>query len=95
MLENIFLLQIHKYTDYKCFGNERIFNSIIQQITDLENNGLIINICDKEYKIFFSLTYIAGDNLGSNSILGFNNSFNSMYSCRICTASKTELINNL
>lgn len=91
MLENIFLLQIHKYTDHKCFGNDRIFHNIVQQITDLENNGLIINVCGREYKIFFSLTYIAGDNLGLNSILGFNKSFNSMYSCRICTTSKTEL----
>ncbi|KYN09486.1 hypothetical protein ALC57_18391 [Trachymyrmex cornetzi] len=90
MLENIFLLQIHKYTDYKCFGNERIFHNIIKQLTDLENNGLIVNVYGKEYKIFFNLIYIAGDNLGLNSILGFNKSFNSMYSCRICTASKTE-----
>jgi len=90
MLENIFLLQIHKYTDHKCFGNERIFHNIVKQLIDLENNGLIINVCGKEYTIFFYLTYIAGDNLGLNSILGFNKSFNSMYSCRICTASKTE-----
>lgn len=90
MLENIFLLQIHKYTDHKCFGNKRIFYNIIKQITDLENNALIINVSGKEYKIFFRLVYIAGDNLGLNSILGFNKSFNSMYSCRMCTIPKTE-----
>jgi len=56
MLKNIFLLLIHKYTDHKCFGNERIFHNNVKQLTDLEN-GSTINVCGKEYTIFFYLTY--------------------------------------
>lgn len=33
---------------------------------------------------------VIGDNLGLNSVLGFQESFSASYFCRICTASKAE-----
>lgn len=44
MLENIFLAQLHYTKDHKIAGNMKIFRNIIDQITDLENHGLIINV---------------------------------------------------
>ncbi|XP_039312881.1 uncharacterized protein LOC120359458 isoform X1 [Solenopsis invicta] len=91
-LENIFLYQLHNSQDHNVLGNKNIFHLIIKQIIDLQNNGIIINIDGEEKKIFFVLTYIVGDNLGLNTILGFSKSFNSSYCCRVCTLSKDEMV---
>lgn len=50
----------------------------------------MININNKEQKIFFRLMFIVGDNLGLNTILGFSKGFNTQYYCRICTATKKD-----
>lgn len=44
----------------------------------------------EEKLIFFVAPLILGDNLGLNTILGFNASFNSNYFCRICKADKNQ-----
>ncbi|XP_018306071.1 uncharacterized protein, partial [Mycetomoellerius zeteki] len=44
ILENIFLLQIHNAKDHSQLGNKNTFFNIINQIQDLETNGLLINI---------------------------------------------------
>lgn len=89
-LENIFLIQLHKYIDHKFLGNKIIFNNVIEMITDLEINGIQINVNGAIKTIFFKLCFVAGDNLGLNTILGFPTNFNASYCCRICFASKEE-----
>ncbi|XP_070525972.1 uncharacterized protein [Cardiocondyla obscurior] len=90
LLENIFLFQFHKYEDHKKLGNKKIFSLIIDEILFLCNNGIVVEVNKEKKLIFFSLCYIAGDNLGLNTILGFSKSFNSSHCCRMCTISKTE-----
>lgn len=90
-LENIFLIQLHKYIDHKLLGNKIIFSHIIDMIIDLETNGVNITLNGEILTVFFSLCFIAGDNLGLNTILGFSKSFNSLHCCRICNVSKNEL----
>lgn len=89
-LENIFLVQLHNYIDHKFLGN-KIFNHVIDMIIDLETNGINITINREIQTVFFVLCFIAGDNLGLNTILGFSKSFNSLHCCRICNVSKTVL----
>ncbi|KYN22123.1 hypothetical protein ALC57_05487 [Trachymyrmex cornetzi] len=84
MLESIFLVQIHNYQDHKVLGNKRIFQHVVNQIINLQENGIIISINNQEYKIFFILPFIIGDNLGLNTILGYSRNFRSNYCCRIC-----------
>ena len=60
----------------------------IEQIQNLQTNGITINVDGKERTIFFILTHIVGDNLGLNNILGFSKSFNAHYCCRVCTVEK-------
>lgn len=60
-------------------------------ITDLERKGIQITVNGEEKTIFFTLSCIAGDNLGLNTILGFSKSFNSSHCCRICLVSKKEI----
>ena len=90
-LENIFLAQLHSYVDHKRLRNKQIFTFIIDQIKDLQENGITVNINGHQKKIFFVLPFVCGDNLGLNTILGYTKSFNAMYYCRICTISKPDL----
>lgn len=85
-LNNIFLMQLHNYQDHRILGN-KIFSHLIDEIIDLSINCVTINV-SKEQKIIFRLMFIAGDNLGLNTILGFSKGFNSCYYCRICTIIK-------
>lgn len=91
ILENIFLLQIHNAKDHSQLGNKNTFFNIINQIQDLETNGLLINIHGRQQTIYFALVGIIGDNLGLHTIFGFNTSFNSTYSCRACLVDKSTL----
>lgn len=91
LLENIFLLQIHNTKYHLEFGNKTTFCDIISEIKDLETNGLIINVGDKEQKVYFAVIGIIGDNLGQHTIFGFSKSFNSTHSCRTCLVDKATL----
>lgn len=90
LLENIFLLQLSHSSDVKYYGNSKVYKKIIKDFTSLEADGLQISIGQNMYTVYFKLILILGDNLGLNSILGLNESFNSHYYCRICRISKLE-----
>lgn len=77
ILENIFLTQFHNSSDHKFAGNIKVFRNIVDQITDLSKNGLIVNVDGQERTIYFSLLAVVGDNLAINDIFGFVTSFNS------------------
>lgn len=90
-LENIFLTQLFYSNDRTKFGNKSIFKKLILDLKKLEEVG--INICvnnNEELNVKFVLITIAGDNLGLNSILGFPESFNATYFCRICLTTKAD-----
>ncbi|KAK4872724.1 hypothetical protein RN001_014753 [Aquatica leii] len=88
-LENIFLCLLFYANDRVEFGNEKIFNVLVNELKFLENEGISVNLTDgSNRKIKFSVITITGDNAGLNSILGYNESFSSTYYCRICTSSK-------
>lgn len=89
ILENIFLVQLHNVIDHLQVGNKQIFANLINQINNLQTNGIIINIGNVKRKINFVLLHILGDNLGLHAIFGSTTSFNSNYSCRICLVDKT------
>jgi len=65
-LGNIFLFQLHHSVDHKRLGNKKIFRKVIEVITDLEINGIRIEINEEVKTVFFKLCFIAGDNLGLN-----------------------------
>lgn len=90
-LENIFLIQLHKYEDHKLLNNKKLFINVVREIQELVSNGIAINKNGREKKIFFKLCYIVGDNLGLNTILGFIKNFNQSYCCRICVATKEQI----
>lgn len=82
LLENIFLAQLHYSSDRSKYGNCSVFKFLIEELTT-SRDGITVNVSGSQ-NIFFSVVCIAGDNLGLNSILGFQESFKSGYFCRIC-----------
>lgn len=90
LLENIFLAQLFYSDDRQAFGNAKVFSSLIDDLIFLEEHGISVVVNNREYKIYFSLLLILGDNLGLNSILGFTESFNADYFCRACLLPKNS-----
>jgi len=89
-LDYIFLALIFNSLDRTEFGNSRIFQKLISSIKYLENSGIDITVENKNYKIYFKMVLILGDNLGLHSILNLSESFMFNYPCRFCKSSKLE-----
>lgn len=90
LVENVFPALLFHASDRVEFGNYNVFKILIDELNFLQHEGLLI---ETEYgieRIYFALGLICGDNLGLNSILGFNAGFNSDYYCRLCKASKLQ-----
>ncbi|XP_031341312.1 uncharacterized protein LOC116169372 isoform X1 [Photinus pyralis] len=84
-LENIFPCLIFHSSERTEFGNEAIFNCLLEDLKSLESNGIIVN----NLRLYFNVILLVGDNLGVNSVLGFVESFSANYFCRFCITSKT------
>ncbi|KAI8116607.1 hypothetical protein CVS40_11351 [Lucilia cuprina] len=87
-LDHIFVAGFVKSQDIKKIGNESSLKYLINQINEMENEGIILNTENGNVKVRFILELILGDNLGLNSLLGFSKSFSSSYFCRFCKTSK-------
>ncbi|XP_058798086.1 uncharacterized protein LOC131668172 [Phymastichus coffea] len=89
-LQNIFLLQICKSEFKKIVKHSKLFHPAVRQILDLQKNGITINVSGRNIKVYFDIFNISGDNLELHTLLGFNESFNSKFPCRICYMSKEQ-----
>lgn len=88
-LSQIHLLALFYSEDAKKYGFNAILNHILPDIRILEITGILIG-----REIFRgTICSVVFDNLGGNSLLGFTESFNSNYFCRICCISKTDCQN--
>lgn len=77
--------------DIKQFGCAKVFSEMLEDLKDLEENG--ISVGNKTIK--GALYCIAGDNLGSHGIGGFSENFSSSkYFCRYCEITRSEFENN-
>lgn len=84
------LILLCNETHVKSFGFEKIFLPFVNDIKELETEG--IDILGKNFK--GTVVVILADNLGSHQVGGFNENFSkSEYFCRFCYCSKTELHN--
>lgn len=91
LLENIFLMQVHNSNLMKVCTVAKLFANVIKQMQDLEKYGVTVRVEGKRRQIHFVLLNMVGDNLGLHSLLGFTESFNSTYTCRVCTVEKKLL----
>lgn len=87
-VENLQLLLLCREVDFKYFGHEKVFSTMLSDIKELETNGLVISGHVFKATVFC----IAGDNLGSHNIGGFTENFStSTYFCRYCLVTRREL----
>lgn len=76
------LVLLCREQDYKYFGQDLVFGSLVKDLKELELNG--VTLPDGQlYK--GTLCAIAGDNMGSHNIGGFTENFSkSSHFCRYC-----------
>lgn len=86
LLENIFVASVF-LSDHRKDHNREVFAPIIDELIDLETNGIVIQT-ESEYTVYFALCQILGDNLGQHAVTGFVESFNADYYCRFCKEHK-------
>lgn len=72
--------------DLKEFGCAKVFANLITDLSDLTENGITVG----EETVRGALYCVAGDNLGSHGIGGFNENFTSCYFCRYCEVTRDD-----
>lgn len=88
-LNKIYLAAIIKSVDMKQFGNDNSLITLVTELKDLEEKGIDIRTNQGVKHVHFILGLVLGDNLGLNSILNINTSFNSINYCRFCRDPKS------
>ncbi|XP_026281063.1 uncharacterized protein LOC113208326 [Frankliniella occidentalis] len=66
------------------FGDEKVFQPLIDELISLETNGILIDTLEGPKRIYFVTGLLLGDNLGLNSLGGFVECFTSNFFCRFC-----------
>ncbi|KAK3911164.1 2,3,4,5-tetrahydropyridine-2,6-dicarboxylate N-acetyltransferase [Frankliniella fusca] len=73
-------------------NHELVFGRIVKDLLDIEKNGLYVPGVGL---VKAGLAFIAGDNLGSHAVGGFNENFSkSIYFCRYCTVDRKTFFSN-
>ena len=67
-------------SENKVFKNFKLFGPTIDDLINLETNGIVVN----GKLLYFCLCSLIGDNLGIHEILGFAMGFTANFICRMC-----------
>ena len=79
------------YTDdKKNTSNAFVFSKLIEDANFLRNTGIFIDVHNTRINVKFDVILIVGDNLGTNGISGFVESFQANFYCRMCKVSSEE-----
>lgn len=87
VVDNTLLVMVCKEVDLKEFGQYKVFGKLVEDLKDLERNGILVH----NEHVKGSICFITGDNLGAHGIGGFNESFSTVqYFCRYCKVTAEE-----
>ena len=87
-IEPMQLVLLCREKDFKYFGMDMVFQRLVSDLQDIEENGLKIG---GKQNVPASVLFILGDNLGSHCIGGFCENFSSHpYMCRFCLITQAE-----
>lgn len=87
-LMNIHLVALFHTEDLKKYDFNPILEPLINDIKTLQSCG--IDLPFSAEKVHGTICQITGDNLGMHAILGFTESFNGRYFCRLCLIEKGD-----
>ena len=88
---NHYLVALYNAGDVKTYGFDPILQPLVDDMNDLEKDGLHITTDIFEGTVKVGIAQVTGDNLGVNGILGFVESFISHYFCRNCKMHIAEM----
>ncbi|XP_034237913.1 uncharacterized protein LOC117643257 isoform X1 [Thrips palmi] len=91
LVDNIFVVLLFKSQDRELFSNDIIFQKVIEELEDLQENGITICVDGISQTVYFRLGLILGDNLGVNSMFDFVSCFTANHSCRFCKIHRDAL----
>lgn len=91
VLQSQFLLAVYKSDDAAAHGLDAILRPIVEEIRDLERDGILVNTPNYQGVVKFTVLQVVGDNLGLHSVLGYIESFSGNYVCRLCKADKGKV----
>ncbi|KAG4079223.1 hypothetical protein HA402_012659 [Bradysia odoriphaga] len=89
-LENIFVALLHPEHFNKRYGNERLYNVLIEELNKLADNGIVLTINGVEKKVFFVVGVACGDNKELNNVMDMV-TFGGNHYCRFCTLHKVYM----
>ena len=78
---------------WKTYGNEACNRPLVDDLKDLEVNGIEVNNPSKKV-VKAGLALIVGDNLGQHQLGEFSASFSSGFICRVCNATYEDVCKN-
>ncbi|CAF1079265.1 unnamed protein product [Brachionus calyciflorus] len=90
-LKNIFVIAATFSEDLKKYGFDDVFQLIIDEINELETNGIQI---DNEF-FYASIAQLCGDNLGVHQAFNLKMNFNGKNICHLCDASTSSIQTHL
>lgn len=77
-----------KVNALKEHGYDKVLCPLIQDIATLKGNGVYVKQLAESVK--GTILYVAADNLGAYSLVGFQESFAADYFCRFCMCKKKK-----
>ena len=92
-IQSIQLCSLVLSRNWKKYGNEACNRNLIDDLKQLETEGIEISNPDKKL-VRAGLAYIVGDNLGQHQVAEMNSVFSSGYICRICNATYKDVCKN-
>lgn len=90
-LQLIFIALIFNAEHRKTYPIKVLFREVLNELSVLENEGLIITVDGKSETVYFAMPLFLGDNLGVHAALGFTEGFRANYPCRGCKIHKLDL----
>ncbi|XP_034234282.1 uncharacterized protein LOC117641236 [Thrips palmi] len=90
-LDNIILALLYKSCYRKMFGDDKIFDPLIAELTFLEKEGILVSTEHGLQRVFFVTGLLLGDNKGLNSLLGFTECFTANHCCRFCKSHRNTM----
>lgn len=88
---NCFLVAMYNAGDVKTYGYDAILRPLVEDIKDMETNGLYIDTDVYRGIVKASITQVSGDNLGVNGLFGFVESFVGNHFCRQCKMHRNDM----
>lgn len=93
--ENIKLVQLFYEKHVKEIGWSEILKTVISDLSILDVTGIDIFLPDKVANFVGTIAVVCGDNLGSNGLGGFIESFTTGHCCRQCEVSMKDFKSNV